>query len=249
MKDADVQEQIRALRQEVGELNDSLLNLRREDAKRILGEQWRSVLLEKIERFFQAEQGAAIDKAHQQKKANLEDLVRRFIANYLAYGKEMAAQTIDDFEAAISKEYSSGYDLGLIRFTFELIRQMRGYLDVSDTIMNPVQPKAGSLLGPSKPSNKNSLSPSMAEAVLSPLANAWRINILLRLADEDDSLAELSRALGLKKGHLQFHLNDLLSAKYIQYNRKSHLYSITPQGTIALDEIAKLIDRLNSIGQ
>ena len=67
----------------------------------------------------------------------------------------------------------------------------------------------------------------------------------MRLSNDDETLTGLSNGLGLKKGHLQFHIDSLLRAKYIKYDRKSHLYSITARGAIALDEIKKLIERLH----
>jgi predicted transcriptional regulator len=82
---------------------------------------------------------------------------------------------------------------------------------------------------------------------LAPLVSAKRIDILLHLAAEDESLATLSRTLGLKKGHLQFHLNVLATSGLIIYDRKSHLYAITDKGTRALDGLSVLIADLASI--
>jgi DNA-binding IclR family transcriptional regulator len=68
----------------------------------------------------------------------------------------------------------------------------------------------------------------------------------MHLVAEDESLATLSRTLGLKKGHLQFHLNVLAASGLIIYDRKSHLYAITGKGGRALDGLTRLVADLTT---
>ena len=249
MKDQDVHEQILALRKEFGALSDSLLNLRREETRRVAGSQWRSILKERIDRFF-SQTNSDGDPAEENigiHKAELEELVDRFIDAFQTHGGDRASRVLEEFEDYLSPERSGHLDSDFVRFAYEIVRQMKEYLEVSENLTDPVKRGAGSLLGPSRSFASISLSPTAAESILSPLANAWRIDILLRLAREDENLTDISTALGLKKGHLQFHLTRLLESGYIRYDRKTRLYSITSQGIIALDEITKMVERLRSI--
>jgi DNA-binding IclR family transcriptional regulator len=70
------------------------------------------------------------------------------------------------------------------------------------------------------------------------------MSILMLLSREDESLTGLSKSLGLQKGHLQFHLKILLEPGFINYDRKSRLYSITAKGSTALDGIGRLVESL-----
>lgn len=247
MKDQDIQEQLLALRREVGALSDSLLNLHRDESRRVAGEQWRMILGEWVDRFLMQTEREGNSEKVGLYKSELNDLVDRFITTFQNHGKEKASMVLGEFEKTISPNGSRAHDAKYVHFAYEIIRQMNSYLEVSDALANPTMPEVGSLLGPSKTSARASLSPTIAERILSPLANAWRISVLLKLAEGDNNLTDLSKALGLKKGHMQFHLASLLESKYIAYDQKSHLYSITSNGIVAIDEITKMIDRLSSL--
>jgi DNA-binding HxlR family transcriptional regulator len=230
-------------------LSDSLLNLRQEDLRRVLSDQTKSVLLERIDRFYlqMEQQGLPKNKINTDTRDQLVIHVEKIFSLSQSYNLDKATLTLNEFEDIVAKWEDAGYGSEYPRFAFELIHQIKQYLERSGEIINPTNPKMGSLLGPSEPFNKIQPSPTSIEDILSPLSNSWRIGIIQHLSDDDESLAGLSKALGLKKGHLQFHLNSLLSMKYIHYNRKSHLYSITDRGVVALDEITKLVDRLTSL--
>lgn len=249
MKDQDVREQLLALRKEVGALSDSLLNLRQDDSRRVAGSQLKLVLKEQTDRFFSKtmNEGGLGKDTLSVHKSELEELIDDFTTTYQVYGQEKASGVLDEFENGMSSRESADIDHEYFRFAYNMVHQMRNTLERSEEITNPVKPRVGSLLGLPRFSNRTSLSPTRVESILSPLANAWRINILLTLANEDCNLTEVSKALGLKKGHLQFHLTSLLESKYIRYDQKTHLYSIMPQGIVALDEMEKMVDRLSSI--
>jgi DNA-binding HxlR family transcriptional regulator len=86
--------------------------------------------------------------------------------------------------------------------------------------------------------------PEDAEAVLDPLANAWRIKVLTVLRRGDHSLTELGRAVELRTGHLQFHLRALVDAGFVMLDRRKHRYSITARGMTALTCAEDLVSRL-----
>jgi DNA-binding transcriptional ArsR family regulator len=126
----------------------------------------------------------------------------------------------------------------------ELISQIRDYLQLWDTIMGQKVPEGSSLDPMGTYSGDRVRFPEAAERLLAPLSNARRIQVMLILSREKSSLAELCKELDLQKGHLQFHLKALLDVEYIQFDRKSRLYSLTSQGTIALQGITKLVESL-----
>ena len=81
------------------------------------------------------------------------------------------------------------------------------------------------------------------EKTISPLSNRWRILILSDLSKGGKSFTNLSQSLGLRTGHLQFHLRLLKSAGYIG-NDSNHNYALTDKGATALKGINELVLKL-----
>jgi hypothetical protein len=248
MRNDDIRYQLEALRTEVRALNNAFIDLRRDEVKRVFCDQIRPVLVERIDRFAyknrEDEQSEIGDMAEH--VSILTSLVDGAISQYEQGGKEEATGFLDEYESKLGHQRFSKSHPDATKFALDLIEELRGYFETSEAVLRQ-SISSGTLLGPPVNIKKAELSPIRAEKALAPLANSWRITVLLMLSKDDESLVGLCRKLGLKKGHLQFHLDNLLDSKYIQYDRKGHLYSLTPQGTIVLDEVTKLIDRLTSI--
>jgi hypothetical protein len=247
MRNDDIRYQLEALRTEVRALNNAFINLRRDDVKRVFCDQIRPVLVERIDRFAskrEVELAEIGDMAEH--VSTLTSLVDGAISQYEQGGKEEATRFLDEYESKLGHQRFSNNRPDATKFVLDLIEELRGYFETSEAVLRQ-SISSGTLLGPPVNIRKVELSPLRAEKVLAPLANSWRITVLLLLSKDDESLVGLCKELGLKKGHLQFHLDNLLDSRYIHYDRKRHLYSLTPQGIVVLDEVTKLINRLDSI--
>lgn len=80
----------------------------------------------------------------------------------------------------------------------------------------------------------------MAEKI-SAISNAVRIKILKALAVGGKSYAELERFTGIRGGHLQFHLKNLIKAGYATRGLRGD-YVITAEGLKILKLISELVD-------
>jgi DNA-binding transcriptional ArsR family regulator len=87
---------------------------------------------------------------------------------------------------------------------------------------------------PSQGSGNATCTPEGIEAVLSPLSNKWRLRILWMLRESDRTLSEISKALDMRTGHMQFHINSLRDAGYILSDKRTRTYKITDKGERAL---------------
>ncbi len=238
MQGDDIREQIEALRQEVRGLSTSILNLRQDDMRKVFGDQIRPVLMERIERHYRTDDGVSTDDGGTSKET-LSDLVDRTISIFQGEGRRKALSFLSDHESANDL---SGEDPGKV-FEGQLVTQLKEYLLMSDHVFNQQVPEV-----PSHSSNNafdQRLSPEDAERLMAPLSNSRRVRVMLILSREANSLAELSKELDLKKGHLQFHLKALMDVDYIRFDRKSRLYSISSRGTRVLDGVTKLIEDLS----
>lgn len=230
MSNDDLREQIEALRSEVRRLNDSFVSLRDEDVRRVFAQQVRPVLVERIDRELGWPRAAGSGECRgalvEWTDAVLDAFERggrsggvRFLERNGAHGALRACGTPEADPLAD-----------------ELEALMRSYLDSYGSALR--------FPGAAPERGTEALSPEGVEAALGPLSNAIRITILQHLSRESEGLASLSRAVGLQKGHLQFHLRSLLGAGYIEYDRKSRLYLLSPRGRSALDGLARLMEVL-----
>ena len=241
MQRDDIREQIEALREEVRGLSTSIINLRQDDMRKVFGDQIRPVLVDRIVRHYSRVGGQPTANVFEVKqKEGLMDLVDRTITTFQRDGWAIALRSLDEHEVAATSSRSGNGELD--GFEAQIVTQLREYLLLSEHIFNqtvPENPRSND-----QGAAIQTLSPEQAERVLAPLSNARRVQVMLILARESNSLAELSRELDLKKGHLQFHLKSLLDVDYIRFDRKSRLYSISPKGAQVLEGVAKLVSGL-----
>jgi DNA-binding transcriptional ArsR family regulator len=247
MRNDEIQEQLNSLRMEVRALGDSLTSLRQDELRRIFGEQVRSALLEKIDRRFSEPELNTANAL--ELRAALIGLVNDVIKAFEEEGKERALSVLGNLNLDGVRSSSSNAEPDAVaRCRTEIVQQVRSYLDTADVVLSPTRSTVRSSIQGGSQTADVPLSSILAERYLGPLANSKRIDLLMRLSREEESLTELSRALDMKKGHLQFHLDALLDAGYIRYDRKSHLYSITPRGSSALGAVERLVEELQAIG-
>jgi DNA-binding transcriptional ArsR family regulator len=70
--------------------------------------------------------------------------------------------------------------------------------------------------------------------LLAPLSHVIRLKILKNLEKGGKNYAQLERQIGVKSGHLQFHLNNLTQAGYVTQEKPQGKYLITMKGLKAL---------------
>lgn len=233
MKD-DLREQIAALRAEVRQLSESFVNLRDEDVRKVFSDQAFPVLAERIDRSLDwpgSTRNAACRSA-------LMEWLERCMGELERGGRAGALRYLEGHSARSAVDACGA--TGMEGLADDLESQVRSYIDLFGRVSGPCSRDRSGLPG--------ELDPARAQAALGPLTNATRLEVLQQLAREDDGLASLSRALGLQKGHLQFHLRSLLDGGYIIYDRKSRLYSLSLRGRRALHGLARLMDELEDRG-
>ncbi|MDW5563139.1 MAG: hypothetical protein SA339_07920 [Methanomassiliicoccus sp.] len=232
MSSDELKEQIEALRSEVRQLNDSFTSLRDEDIRRVFAQQVRSVLVERIDRGLGWPGVAASGRWRDALVEWLNETLEAFEQG----GREEVFRALARRSARQAVRGADVPDVDMLADSLET--QVRSYLDTYNLALSSSRKKGG------RNGSLEELRPEEVEVALGPLSNAIRIGILQHLSQEDDSLASISRIKGLQKGHLQFHLRSLLEGRYIGYDKKSRLYSLSPRGRRALDGLTRLMAEL-----
>lgn len=244
MQNTDIQRQLDSLREEIRDLNASLVRLRPEDIRTVYGDQTRSVLMEWIERFFQQRaQKAGNGDEEARLQARLIEIVGLTDQAIRGHGRDHTLIALDQLETDFLPPSKGDHQLR--RFVLNLVSQSRYYIEDSDVMVQEVGPATIRAAVPAL-SNDEALSPTTVEWVLGPLSNSLRIRILMLLSKGDERLVDLCESMNMQKGHIQYHLRTLMGNRYIIYDRKSRLYSITGRGRVALDGLAKLTDLILS---
>lgn len=241
-------EEIRSLRTEMGALSDHIVRLRYADIKCAFLEQIRMAAGEEGRKAFLCDAPALSETSQCLLKSRclrkLEETVDLASERFMGDDVEGAMSALDDVEDLISGECSSCQDGECSRGARETIRRVRAVLQVYDGLIS----RLGTIEnGPATRERRTTVTPELAESVVNPLANAWRIKTLTVLRRGDHSLSELGRAVDLRTGHLQFHLRALIAAGYVGQDRRKHLYRITERGDTALEWTEDLARRLGPL--
>ncbi|MFW9980077.1 MAG: winged helix-turn-helix domain-containing protein [Candidatus Thorarchaeota archaeon] len=116
--------------------------------------------------------------------------------------------------------------------TFESLKELlEAYLD------RPIERSAAKEISKKDLSH---LSSEQMTNLLKPLSNRVRLEILKELGKGGKHYTTIERKLGIKGGHLQYHLDSLLDAGYISKDRSFGNYHLTRQGLRILHTIFQL---------
>ena len=249
MKDDALLSKLEEIRRSMASFNEAMVRVRYDDYK--------SALFEQIQEIFGDNSSSLLDsgmkRIHERSTCpNKKECARRMESlrkdTNEAFGREDisgAILTLEDAEADLACEGSLCEDRKCSKGAIEIIHQAKLLFNISDNLMfrNYIQPETGftrlssqgKFFTDHRRTSIEELSAEQACDLIIPLSNPLRIEVLKMLAREEHAFSEISRALNLKTGHLQFHLKSLKNAGYIRSNRKRRMYSITSRGLTALE--------------
>jgi hypothetical protein len=242
MKAKEVQEQLDSLRKEIREMSSILHRIQEEDVRRVYGEQIRSVLNERSHRFFEAERGrlrSGEDGWLHKVEETISMMIEETVTTYQMMDQDKALTVLEEHS---SRPWPSGPRDSVLRchgFMDDVIDQFKRYFTISIGWRGQIGllTQAQDCIG----TGSVPLSPELVERVLSPLSNPIRFGVMTSLRVKGRGLTEMGRELGLQKGHLQFHMRALVDAGYLVLDRRTHLYSLTPRGDLALRGVEDLV--------
>jgi DNA-binding MarR family transcriptional regulator len=246
MSEQVILNELRSLRRDLGSMNERFVSMRYEDLKGVFVEEMRVALGEQGRRAIRSDldnvqvvSTCSLRSACMDKLRHLIDAVTGAMErDDLATAHRLLNGTND----LICGDSSPCMDDNCSRSASETIKRARLMLDLYSGLLGKFD-----IAGPkgtvhSIPSSK--ASPELVERALVPLANGHRLTIMNVLAEEQRTLSEICRSLGMRTGHLQFHMKALREAGYITSDRRSRMYSLTPKGEKALEAVNDMVARL-----
>jgi DNA-binding transcriptional ArsR family regulator len=246
MKNEQLADEIRALKSELGELNDRMIQLRYHDFKEVFVDQMRHALADEGSRSFAQGLGGSLAQSTCPSKAPCETKLREALGLAVEAFREedtdKAIAVLDEVQGLLCGSESPCGDNACSTQAAQAVLRVRTTLTLYGSLVAALEARGS---GPA-PANvlRAEPTPEDLEALLAPLSNAWRVKVLRLLREKDLGLTEIGRTLGLEPGHLQFHIKALRTSGYILADRRSHLYSLSLKGRTALEGVEDLGARL-----
>jgi len=246
MTEEALMKELRSLRSDIDQMNDRVVRLRYGDFKEIFVEQMRLTLGQEGRKSYETNL-ARMDGSSRcgQKGPCMSKLQGSMdlVMEHLDAGEvDEALQVLDATEKLLCGPTSPCLDDLCSSSAIETVQKVRMLLSFYQGLGQRLN---ASSLDISKRSHaKEVATPEAVEAALSPLSNSWRLKIMLMLKEGGRSLSEISRSLGMRTGHLQFHIRSLRDAGYITSDKRTKAYSLTNKGEKAIEGAMRLASNL-----
>ncbi len=231
------------LRKSMEAFNDTLDRVRYDDFKTVFYEHIQNIFGRHSKMLFDSGMDAMSEFSscvnRKECMASFERSRKEVLAAFQRDDMHGALMVLEDAEAQLTYDNSICTDKRCSRYTMDTLRQIKALFSISDNLKfrNYIQPETsfsrltfnGRLTNHWAAERKEPTSMEVAAAI-SMLANSWRLEVLKLLAQQEQSFSDMSKALDLKTGHLQFHLRVLQEAGCIKNNSRRRMYSITVEG-------------------
>lgn len=239
----ELAEALRALREEVEALRRLVVQMRLEDLGALVNEVLvrrsllyaRRLLMDELRAL-----RASADPSCPHRNACLEAVEKgmdEVMERFLLGGPEEALRAIEEREMALRGLLSSGAcpsasclerSSRWLRELKELMTVVRKFMGLEEAVRMRVLEGLGEI------------EPELLARLAEPLSHGARVAILRLLREGPRTFSELEEALGMRAGHLRFHLNKLLKASFIVSLGRRSGYAITRLGSDALRALEML---------
>lgn len=238
--------ELRSLRSDIDHLNDRVVRLRLQDFKDVFVEQVRLALGQEGRRTFESDIERMRGRSECELKpicmVKLQGAMDEVMSRLDKGDVEGASRVLEATEEQLRGDAPPCLDDSCSSSAMETVQKAKLVLAIYMGLKERLQASVGeaSRLG----EGGEEETAEGIEAALSPLSSSWRLRILRMLRQDDRSLSEMSKALGMRTGHMQFHIKSLREAGYIVSDRRTRTYSITEKGARALNGAERLVAEL-----
>lgn len=245
--DQDVLTRLNEINAEMKDLGELMLKMRYEDFKGIFCEQLKRAVEDYSDKSIQPELCALAERStcslREQCMPALKRVVEEAVDALQRDDPGEALRILEELEAKVSGPHAPCRDGDCTAFALRLIAQAQTTVRLFESIRENVGPV------PSAPASAESEEAPPSDEIarlIDPLAHPKRLDILRVLSAGDHGFAEISRAVGLRTGHLQFHLRPLVEAGYVQGRHRGHVYVLTARGRDVLSGLDRLVRQIGA---
>lgn len=241
----EILREIRELRDEMTSLSEKLASLRYSDFKNLCTEYMKPVIADEGRRVFENDrrdaESSSVCELRTSCTSKLKTIVDSSSQEFENGNFEEASRILLDAKDFVCCNSDSCQDEECSRKTVEMLHKIDSVQNTYFRIINMMGSGAG------LPIQTAISSEEEVETYLSPLSNAKRIGIMRSLVNGPKNLSGLCREFEMPTGHITFHLNALRDSGYVIKDVKTKLYSLTPKGSVALNEINFLVQKLKGV--
>lgn len=236
-------EEIEGIRNELRKLGEDFGKTRYEDLRRAFCDEVRALVGIETQRLLDPEinsigttsECGMKEHCFNRVKEAIEGGLRRFAKGDTAGALLLLSQ----LEVLVQSSESPCHDAACTERVMSLTKEIKILITVFDATLGAKCRQAPAKQPETQTAGKTTTTedppkPLEIENALMPLSNRWRIILLRLLSRGGMKFTEMSRILGLRTGHLQFHLRVLARQGYLAVDRGSKTYVITEKGMAAL---------------
>lgn len=241
----EILKEIRELRDEMTSLSEKLATMRYSDFKNLCTEYMKPVIADEGRRVFENDrrdaESSSVCKLRTSCTSKLKTIVDSSSQEFENGNFEEASRILQNAKDFVCCNSESCQDKECSRKTVEMLHKIDSVQNTYFRIINTMGVGAG------LPVKAAISTEEEVETYLAPLSNAKRIGIMRSLADGPKNLSGLCKEFEMPTGHITFHLNALRDSGYVIKDVKTKLYSLTPKGSVALNEINSLVQKLKGV--
>ncbi len=234
-------ETIRELEENVNKVNEDMLTVRMDDFKRAVVGEVNTALREHGEQLLRKApanmDGFAFCTSREQCRQSTEEAVQEALLAFQSQGADAARSKLEETREGLKDVSENCGSKDCNEYLMKVLTEAGSALAMAKRI----QSLLGELASPGPPSAEPS---SFAMEAMSALSNPHRINLMYFMDGGQRAFSDMTEHCGLKAGHLQFHLRNLMELGLLDKTERRGTYTITAEGAAAMRAMEEFDRRL-----
>ncbi len=240
-----ISESLKELEENFTAYSERLLTVRMDDFKRAVigevnqalnehGNHLLSTAPEKME-------GFAFCVTRDQCRQQVESVIADTLMTFQKMGPEAAMAKLEEFRGSLTEGSVNCVSRECSDYLLKVLTEAESAFSMASRI----QMRMSKLATPLEETDV--LSDPYTMQAMAALSNPHRVSLMNFMRDGEKAFSDMTEHSGLKAGHLQFHLRNLMELGLMDKTNRRGTYTITAEGLAALDAMQEFGNRLSTV--
>ncbi len=234
-------ETIKELEENVNKVNEDMLTIRMEDFKRAVVGEVNMALREHGEELLRKAPsnmaGFAFCTSREQCRHSTEGAVQEALLTFQSHGADAAVRKLEEMQEDLKEVSDDCGSKDCNEYLMKVLTEAGSALAMARRIQ--------SILGDMAAPGPSAEAPGpLTMDTMAALSNPHRINLMYFMDGGPRAFSEMTEHCGLKAGHLQFHLRNLMELGLLDKTERRGTYTITAEGVAAIRAMEEFDRRL-----
>ncbi len=239
-----ISESLKELEENFTAYSERLLTVRMDDFKRAVIGEVNQALNEHGNHLLSAAphkmEGFAFCITRDQCRQQVETVIAESLMIFQKTGPEAASVKLDELRDSLSDGSVNCASRECSDYLLKVLTEVESAFSMASRI----QSRMSKLATPN--AETDLLSNPYTMQAMAALSNPHRVSLMTFMRDGEKAFSEMTDHSGLKAGHLQFHLRNLMELGLMDKTNRRGTYTITAEGMAALDAMQEFGNRLST---